>query len=50
MGEAAGLKVLAAAGFALLAVGFGACAWALVQRQAADGARGVPSAAEHATV
>ena len=50
VGEAAGLKVLAAAGFALLAVGFGACALALVRRQAESSARGVPSAAEHATV
>jgi hypothetical protein len=50
LGEAAGLTVLAAAGFVLLAVAFGACARALVLRQADGSARGVPSAAEHATV
>jgi hypothetical protein len=50
LGEAAGLTVLAAAGFALLAVAFGACARALVQRQADGRARSVPSAAEPATV
>jgi hypothetical protein len=50
LGEAAGLTVLAATGFALLAVAFGACARVLVQRQADGRAQGVPSAAEHATV
>lgn len=49
LGEAAGLTLLAAAGFALLAVAFGACARALVQRQAAGRVQGVPSAAGHAT-
>src|SRR5580692_10673870 len=43
LGEGAGVKALAAAGFALLAVAFGACAWALLRRQADSGARGVPS-------
>jgi hypothetical protein len=50
LGEAAGLTVLAATGFALLAVAFGACARVLVQRQADGRAQGVPSAAEHVTV
>jgi hypothetical protein len=50
LGEAAGIKVVAAAGFALLAVAFGACARVLVQRQAGSRTGGLPSAAEHATV
>jgi hypothetical protein len=50
LGEAAGIKPLAAAGFALLAVAFGACARALVQRQADGRALTMPPAAEHVRV
>ena len=50
LGEAAGIRVVAAAGFALLAVAFGACAWALIQWQASGAAQGVPSATAHAAV
>jgi hypothetical protein len=50
LGEAGQIKPLAATGFALLAVAFGACARELVRRQADGSARGVPSAAEHVTV
>ena len=50
LGEGAGVRALAAAGFALLALAFGACAWALLRRQADSGARGVLSPTEHAIV
>jgi len=50
LGEAAGLTVVAAAGFALLAVAFGACAWTTARRSAGENARNVPSAPEHVTV
>jgi hypothetical protein len=50
LGEAAGIKVVAAAGFALLAAAFGACARALVRRRTTASAQGVPSAAEPAIV
>jgi hypothetical protein len=50
LGEAAGLTALAAAGFALLVVAFGACAWVTVRQPAGENVRNVPSASEHVTV
>jgi hypothetical protein len=50
LGEAAGLTAVAAAGFALLAVAFGACAWVMACQPAGGNARNVPSASEHVTV
>jgi hypothetical protein len=47
-GEAAGLTVVAAAGFALLVLGFGACAVALVRGRETDIPQPVPAAAERA--
>jgi hypothetical protein len=53
LGEASGIRVLAAAGFALLAVGFGACAVLVVRqlagRQSADSLPGIASAAPAGT-
>jgi hypothetical protein len=49
-GEAAGLTAVAAAGFALLLLAFGACALALVSGREASAAQLVPSAAERAVV
>jgi hypothetical protein len=49
-GEAAGLTAVAAAGFALLLLGFGACALALVSGREARAPELVPSAAERAVV
>jgi hypothetical protein len=49
-GEAAGLTAVAAAGFALLLLAFGACALALVSGQEASAAQLVPSVAEQSVV
>jgi len=53
LGEASGIRVLAAAGFALLAVGFGACPVLVVRqlagRQSADSLPGIASAAPAGT-
>ena len=49
-GEAAGLTAVAAAGFALLLLAFGACALALVSGREAGAPQLVPSAAERAVV
>lgn len=49
-GEAAGLTAVAAAGFALLLLAFGACALALVSGRETSTAQLVPSAAERAVV
>jgi hypothetical protein len=50
LGEAAGLTAVAAAGFALLAVAFGACAWETARPLSRGNVRNVPSASEHVTV